>query len=86
MADHNSLISVKLNEQVKCLDSLYALLNEELSIIASRRGEGLKELAQQKMSFLTKLTQLDKELNKLFAANDENAPEVTERVAKLKRS
>ena len=68
MADHNSLISVKLNEQVKCLDSLYALLNEELSIIASRRGEGLKELAQQKMSSLTKLTQLDKELNKLFAA------------------
>ncbi|MBB1403829.1 flagellar protein FlgN [Pseudoalteromonas sp. SG45-1] len=84
MADHNSLISVKLNEQVKCLDSLYALLNEELSIIASRRGEGLKELAQQKMSFLTKLTQLDKELNKLFAANDENAPEVTERVAQVK--
>ncbi|ETJ48783.1 flagellar protein FlgN [Pseudoalteromonas agarivorans] len=84
MADHNSLISVKLNEQVKCLDSLYALLNEELSIIASRRGEGLKELAQQKMSFLTKLTQLDKELNKLFAANDENAPDVTERVAQVK--
>tara|TARA_E500000081_G_C6113852_1_gene344146 strand:+ start:840 stop:1271 length:432 start_codon:yes stop_codon:yes gene_type:complete len=84
MADHNSLISVKLNEQVKCLDSLYALLNEELSIIASRRGEGLKELAQQKMFFLTKLTQLDKELNKLFAANDENAPEVTERVAQVK--
>jgi len=79
MADHNSLISVKLNEQVKCLDSLYALLNEELSIIASRRGEGLKELAQQKMSFLTKLTQLDKELNKLFAA-----PDVTERVAQVK--
>lgn len=84
MADHNSLISVKLNEQVDCLGSLQALLNEELTVIASRRGEGLKELAQQKMSFLTKLTKLDKELNKLFVANDENSAEVTELVAQVK--
>ncbi|ASM50790.1 flagella synthesis protein FlgN [Pseudoalteromonas espejiana DSM 9414] len=84
MADHNGLISVKLNEQVNCLGSLQALLNEELTVIASRRGEGLKELAQQKMSFLTKLTKLDKELNKLFVANDENSAEVNELVAQVK--
>lgn len=84
MADHNGLISVKLNEQVKCLGSLQALLSEELTVIASRRGEGLKELAQQKMSFLTKLTKLDKELNKLFVANDENSAEVNELVAQVK--
>ena len=84
MADHNSLITIKLNEQINCLTPLSELLTQELNAIASRRGEGLKEIAQQKMSFLTKLTQLDKELNKLFAANDENAPEVTERVAQVK--
>jgi len=84
MANHNGLICVKLNEQVDCLDSLHALLNEELTVIASRRGEGLKELAQQKMPFLTKLTKLDKELNKLFVANDENSPEVNELVDQVK--
>ena len=84
MANHNSLICVKLNEQVSCLDSLHALLNEELTVIASRRGEGLKELAQQKMPHLAKLTKLDKELNKLFVANDENSIEVKELVEQVK--
>jgi flagella synthesis protein FlgN len=70
MADHNGLICVKLNEQINCLESLDTLLNEELIVISSRRGDGLKELAQQKMPFLAKLTKLDKELNKLFIAND----------------
>ncbi|EGI73919.1 putative flagellar biosynthesis chaperone [Pseudoalteromonas distincta] len=84
MADHNSLISVKLNQQVSCLDSLHTLLNDELTAIASRRGAGLKEIAQQKMSFLTKLGTLDKELSKLFIANDENSAEVNELVSTVK--
>ncbi|MEL0631891.1 flagellar protein FlgN [Pseudoalteromonas carrageenovora] len=84
MADHNSLICVKLNEQINCLESLNTLLNEELIVISSRRGDGLKELAQQKMPFLAKLTKLDKELNKLFTANDENSPEVNELVSTVK--
>ena len=84
MADHNSLISVKLNQQSSCLDSLHALLNEELSTIASRRGAGLKEIAQQKMSFLTRLSSLDKELSKLIASNDFQNPEVSELIAQVK--
>jgi len=84
MADHNSLICVKLNEQINCLESLNTLLNEELIVISSRRGDGLKELAQQKMPFLAKLTKLDKELNKLFTANDENSAEVNELVSTVK--
>ncbi|MEI8668371.1 flagellar protein FlgN [Pseudoalteromonas sp. B131b] len=81
MADHNSLIIVKLNEQEKCLDSLDTLLNDELTAIASRRGEGLKEIAQQKMSFLIKLNSLDKELNKLIANNDEQSDEVPDLIS-----
>ncbi|MEL0648200.1 flagellar protein FlgN [Pseudoalteromonas agarivorans] len=84
MADHNSLICVKLNEQINCLESLNTLLNEELIVISSRRGDGLKELAQQKMPFLAKLTKLDKELNKLFTANDENSAEVNELISTVK--
>lgn len=78
MADHNSLITIKLNEQHNCLESLNILLNDELTSIASRRGEGLKEIAQQKMSFLTTLSNLDKELNKLIANNDEQTTEITD--------
>ena len=47
MADHNSLITIKLNEQINCLTTLSELLTQELDAIASRRGEGLKEIAQQ---------------------------------------
>ena len=84
MADHNSLISVKLNQQVSCLDSLHTLLNDELSTIASRRGAGLKEIAQQKMSFLTRLSTLDKDLSKLIASNDFQNSEVSELITQVK--
>ena len=84
MADHNSLISVKLNQQVSCLDSLHTLLNDELTAIASRRGAGLKEITQQKMSFLTKLSTLDKELSKLIASNDTQNPEISELISQVK--
>ena len=85
MADHNSLITIKLNEQINCLTTLSELLTQELNAIASRRGEGLKEIAQQKMSFLTTLSNLDKELNKLIANNDEQTTEITDLI-KLIRS
>ena len=84
MADHNSLISVKLNQQVSCLDSLHTLLNDELTATASRRGAGLKEITQQKMSFLTKLSTLDKELSKLIASNDTQNPEISELISQVK--
>lgn len=75
MADHNSLITIKLNEQINCLTTLSELLTQELNAIASRRGEGLKEIAQQKMSFLTSISTLDKELSKLIASNDQQTGE-----------
>ncbi|GAB0112344.1 flagellar export chaperone FlgN [Pseudoalteromonas distincta] len=76
MANHNALITIKLNEQINCLESMHSLLNDELNAIASRRGEGLKEITQQKMSFLTKLNTLDKELSKLITSNDEQADNI----------
>ena len=84
MADHNSLITIKLNEQITCLTKLSELLTQELTAIASRRGEGLKEIAQQKMSFLTKLSTLDKELSKLIASNDSQNPEISELISQVK--
>jgi flagella synthesis protein FlgN len=84
MADHNGLIIIKLNDQVNCLDCLHSLLNDELTAIASRRGEGLKEIAQQKMSFLTKLTTLDKELNKLIAQNDEQSDDIPDLIKHIR--
>lgn len=78
MADHNSLITIKLNEQIECLTALNDLLAEELTAIASRRGEGLKDIAQQKMTFLTNLSALDKELGELLANNDQQTDENAE--------
>ncbi|MEL0640288.1 flagellar protein FlgN [Pseudoalteromonas aliena] len=84
MANHNALITIKLNEQINCLESMQSLLNDELNAIASRRGEGLKEIAQQKMSFLTKLSALDKDLKKLIASNELQNPEIAELITKVK--
>ena len=84
MADHNGLITIKLNEQVDCLASLHSLLNDEITAIASRRGEGLKEIAQQKMSFLTKLSSLDKELSKLIANNNEQAEDIPDLISSVR--
>lgn len=84
MADHNSLIFIKLNEQIKCLTVLDELLNQELSAIASRRGEGLKEIAQQKMTFLTTLSTLDNELSKLLVSNDEQSSDNTDLISVIR--
>ena len=60
MADHNHLIASKLTQQVSYLESIAALLDDELTAIASKRGEGLKEIAQQKIALLQKIQTLDK--------------------------
>ena len=84
MADHNGLIIIKLNSQIDCLVTLHKLLNEELTAIASRRGEGLKEIAQKKLSSLTALNKLDKELSKLFTSNDEQSDEIPDLVTTVR--
>ena len=62
MANHNHLIASKLTQQVSCLESIAALLDDELHAIASKRGEGLKSIAQQKISLLQQIQTIDKEV------------------------
>lgn len=85
MADHNSLIASKLTMQLNCLTSLVDVLNDELTAIASRRGEGLKDIAKQKLSFLSKIQSLDKELNPLLVSNDAQSEEVTELISAVRK-
>ncbi|MBQ4831814.1 flagellar protein FlgN [Pseudoalteromonas sp. MMG010] len=85
MADHNNLIITKLTSQLECLTSLASLLEEELTVIASRKGNGLKEIATKKTPFLSKLNILDKELNKLITSNDELSVESQDLIKQVRQ-
>jgi flagella synthesis protein FlgN len=84
MADHNSLIASKLTMQLNCLVSLIEVLDDELTAIASRRGDGLKDIAKQKLSFLSKIQTLDKELSTLLSSNDAKSDEVDELIMSVR--
>ncbi len=71
--------------QLNCLTSLASILDDELTAIASRRGEGLKDLAQQKLSFLSKIQTLDKELKTLMTTNDEQSAELPELIHNVRK-
>jgi len=77
MADHNHLIASKLTQQVSCLESIAALLDDELTAIAAKRGEGLKSIAQQKISLLQRIQTIDKDVQKLVAHNESQDDEVS---------
>ncbi|MCF7498530.1 MULTISPECIES: flagellar protein FlgN [unclassified Pseudoalteromonas] len=83
MADHNHLIASKLTQQVSCLESIAALLDDELTAIASKRGEGLKEIAQQKISLLQKIQTLDKEVQVLVSKNDAQDEDVSSLITQV---
>lgn len=83
MADHNHLIASKLTQQVSCLESIAALLDDELTAIASKRGEGLKEIAQQKISLLQKIQTLDKEVQVLVSKNDTQDEDVSSLITQV---
>ncbi|MGO2371063.1 MAG: flagellar export chaperone FlgN [Pseudoalteromonas prydzensis] len=85
MADHNSLICSKLVMQLNCLTSLADILDDELTAIASRRGEGLKDIAKQKLGFLSQIQTLDKELKTLLASNELESTEVTDLIADVRK-
>ncbi|WP_404338827.1 flagellar export chaperone FlgN [Pseudoalteromonas mariniglutinosa] len=76
MADHNHLIASKLTKQLTCLESMAVLLDEELTAIASRRGAGLKDIAQQKASLLNQIQTTDKELKPIIEQNDSSNEDV----------
>lgn len=83
MADHNHLIASKLTQQVTCLESIAVLLDDELTAIAAKRGEGLKSIAQQKVSLLQQIQLIDKEVQTLVSKNDSPDAEVNELISKV---
>nr|WP_193987633.1 flagellar protein FlgN [Lelliottia steviae] len=83
MADHNHLIASKLTQQVSYLESIAALLDDELTAIASKRGEGLKEIAQQKIALLQKIQTLDKEVQVLVSKNDAQDEDVSSLITQV---
>ncbi|WP_010362191.1 flagellar export chaperone FlgN [Pseudoalteromonas citrea] len=62
MADQTTLCIHKLENQLSNLATLTQLLDGELDILASKKGEGLKEAAREKLTLLTAIQKLDKEL------------------------
>ncbi|MEI5638157.1 MULTISPECIES: flagella synthesis protein FlgN [unclassified Pseudoalteromonas] len=62
MDDTVRLCHHKLSQQISALEALTQLLVDELEALASRRGDSLKDIAREKLSHITKLQQLDKEL------------------------
>lgn len=71
--------------QLNCLTSLADILDDELTAIASRRGEGLKDIAKQKLAFLGQIQTLDKELNSLLANNELESTEVTDLITDVRK-
>ncbi|GEK10844.1 flagellar protein FlgN [Pseudoalteromonas sp. J010] len=62
MDDLVRLCHHKLSEQIVTLEAMTQLLARELDELASRRGDHLKEVAREKLSYISKLQKLDKEL------------------------
>jgi flagella synthesis protein FlgN len=62
MADPKVLCLHKLDVQAKQLEQLHELLDQELSSLASRNGDGLKELARAKLTLINAIQRLDKEI------------------------
>ena len=86
MVDHNHLIANKLTTQLNCLQNLAELLNDELTAIASRRGEGLKEIAKQKLTYLSQIQTLDKELNTLIISNEQQSDDIAELIKSVRKN
>ncbi|CAM3936215.1 flagellar export chaperone FlgN [Pseudoalteromonas byunsanensis] len=63
MDDQLSLCLHKLEKQLTHLTTLTQLLDSELNALAAKKGDGLKELAREKLLLLNTIQKLDKELS-----------------------
>ncbi|NOU50757.1 flagellar protein FlgN [Pseudoalteromonas sp. JBTF-M23] len=63
MDDHLALCVHKLEKQLTHLTTLTQLLDSELELLAAKKGDGLKELAREKLTLLHSIQSLDKELS-----------------------
>ncbi|AOT09387.1 flagellar export chaperone FlgN [Pseudoalteromonas luteoviolacea] len=53
----------QLTAQITSLEALTQLLDEELDALSARNGEGLKDIARQKITFLNSIQKTDKDLS-----------------------
>ncbi|KZN53337.1 flagellar export chaperone FlgN [Pseudoalteromonas luteoviolacea] len=53
----------QLTTQISSLEALTLLLDEELTALSTRNGDGLKDIARQKITFLNNIQKTDKELS-----------------------
>ncbi|KID58240.1 flagellar biogenesis protein [Pseudoalteromonas luteoviolacea] len=53
----------QLTAQITSLEALTLLLDEELDALSARNGEGLKDIARQKITFLNSIQKTDKDLS-----------------------
>lgn len=84
MADPRVLCLHKLDVQAKQLEELFDLLEQELSSLASRNGDGLKDLARTKLTLLNAIQRVDKEIA-AFAVDVLQDEEVTNVIAQVRK-
>ncbi|KZN45671.1 flagellar export chaperone FlgN [Pseudoalteromonas luteoviolacea] len=63
MDNTTELCIQQLNAQIASLEALTQLLDEELTILSSRNGDSLKEIARQKITYLNTIQKTDKSLS-----------------------
>ncbi|KZN37552.1 hypothetical protein N474_04795 [Pseudoalteromonas luteoviolacea CPMOR-2] len=75
MDNKTELCIQQLNSQISSLEALTQLLDEELTALSSRNGDGLKDIARQKITFLNTIQKTDKDLS-TFPADIFKDPDV----------
>lgn len=63
MDDQINLCQHKLENQIQHLNALTQLLDTELECLASKKGNGLKDIARDKLTLLNAIQKLDKEIS-----------------------
>lgn len=63
MDDQINLCHHKLENQIQHLNALTQLLDAELECLASKKGDGLKDIAREKLTLLNSIQKLDKEIS-----------------------
>ncbi|WP_404390870.1 flagellar export chaperone FlgN [Pseudoalteromonas phenolica] len=63
MDDQINLCHHKLENQLQHLNALTQLLDAELECLASKKGDGLKDIAREKLTLLNTIQKLDKEIS-----------------------
>ncbi|WP_462150917.1 flagellar export chaperone FlgN [Pseudoalteromonas xiamenensis] len=84
MADQTALCLQKLSQQATQLESLLEVLDKELDTLASKSGDGLKDLARTKLTLVNAVQKLDKEIA-TFGDETLNSSEAASKIASIRK-